>query len=294
MRKSPLEARLAPKAAMEDVGRMCVSLAGPMLVAVALGIIVLISSSMYVLVFPTLGYGAAHYAWFTCIVFSIVFNYTFTIRRGPGQTPNLDDAASAALRLYYPSSHAMANFCSTCNGIKPPSAHHCRVCGRCILRMDHHCVWLGTCIGLHNYKHFFRFLVFCSVGTLYVACVTFRPHTLRFRGVAELQMTYTTPTDFWIGITFIASVAVCAGVSFLLAFHAMLVCRGMTTIEWLDSSPARHGGRRSRSMRENFRTAFGATGALWFVAWAVPTDVSPMPRDVIAYYSSTAKTSLAV
>ena len=28
--------------------------------------------------------------------------------------------------------------CGKCNGIRPPRAHHCMVCGRCILKMDHH------------------------------------------------------------------------------------------------------------------------------------------------------------
>jgi ribosomal protein L40E len=32
-------------------------------------------------------------------------------------------------------------FCQKCQCYKPPRAHHCRVCGRCVLRMDHHCPW---------------------------------------------------------------------------------------------------------------------------------------------------------
>jgi len=28
--------------------------------------------------------------------------------------------------------------CGKCNGLRPPRAHHCMVCGRCILKMDHH------------------------------------------------------------------------------------------------------------------------------------------------------------
>lgn len=30
-------------------------------------------------------------------------------------------------------------WCSKCECIKPPRAHHCSICGRCIDRMDHHC-----------------------------------------------------------------------------------------------------------------------------------------------------------
>jgi hypothetical protein len=28
--------------------------------------------------------------------------------------------------------------CGKCDGVRPPRAHHCMVCGRCILKMDHH------------------------------------------------------------------------------------------------------------------------------------------------------------
>jgi len=40
--------------------------------------------------------------------------------------------------------------CEKCNAIKPPRAHHCKICDMCVLRMDHHCIWLGTCVGIKN------------------------------------------------------------------------------------------------------------------------------------------------
>ena len=31
------------------------------------------------------------------------------------------------------------SMCTKCNWFKPPRAHHCSECGRCIVKMDHHC-----------------------------------------------------------------------------------------------------------------------------------------------------------
>lgn len=39
--------------------------------------------------------------------------------------------------------HAM---CSHCECYKPPGAHHCRICNRCISHMDHHCPWMNNCV----------------------------------------------------------------------------------------------------------------------------------------------------
>lgn len=29
--------------------------------------------------------------------------------------------------------------CDKCDSFKPLRAHHCSVCGKCVLKMDHHC-----------------------------------------------------------------------------------------------------------------------------------------------------------
>ena len=71
--------------------------------------------------------------------------------------------------------------CSQCQTFKPPFSHHCRICNRCISRMDHHCPWMNNCVGAGNLKHFLLFLIYtwlcnvmalCLLGWNYFFCVT--------------------------------------------------------------------------------------------------------------------------
>lgn len=59
-------------------------------------------------------------------------------------------------------------FCKTCHVYKPPRSHHCRYCGRCVLKMDHHCPWINNCVGHDNYGHFVRFIIYADIAVAYV------------------------------------------------------------------------------------------------------------------------------
>jgi hypothetical protein len=65
--------------------------------------------------------------------------------------------------------HSKLSMCSQCQSFKPPHSHHCRICDRCISRMDHHCPWMNNCVGAGNMKHFLLFLIYtwsCAVYCL--------------------------------------------------------------------------------------------------------------------------------
>ncbi|KAG0442521.1 hypothetical protein HPB47_015675, partial [Ixodes persulcatus] len=68
--------------------------------------------------------------------------------------------------------NGMVRYCEKCHLIKPDRAHHCSVCGKCILKMDHHCPWVNNCVSFTNYKHFILFLAYSLIYCLFVAATT--------------------------------------------------------------------------------------------------------------------------
>ncbi len=61
----------------------------------------------------------------------------------------------------------MCHTCTKCDCVKPPRAHHCSFCGKCVLAMDHHCPWMKNCIGLYNMKAILLFNFYTMLTGLY-------------------------------------------------------------------------------------------------------------------------------
>eukprot|EP00127_Corallochytrium_limacisporum_P000382 Clim_evm77s11 gene=Clim_evmTU77s11 len=98
-----------------------------------------------------------HIAWLTFEAFMIQLTYYRSMAKGPGYMN----------KIWRPPKHneKQVTFCKICHVWKAPRVHHCRRCGRCVLRMDHHCVWINDCVGYRNYRPFIDFLLWVVVST---------------------------------------------------------------------------------------------------------------------------------
>lgn len=72
-------------------------------------------------------------------------------------------------------------YCDKCLVIKPDRAHHCSVCGQCVLKMDHHCPWVNNCVNFTNYKYFVLFLGYGLLYCIYVAATVLKYFILFWR-----------------------------------------------------------------------------------------------------------------
>lgn len=63
-------------------------------------------------------------------------------------------------------------FCRKCSAFKPVRAHHCSICGRCVIKMDHHCPWVNNCVGVGNHKLFLLFCFYVFVTCSYSLLLT--------------------------------------------------------------------------------------------------------------------------
>ena len=62
--------------------------------------------------------------------------------------------------------HLQHLVCGMCDSYKPPFAHHDRMSGRCISRMDHFCPWTNNAIGAKNQKSFILFIAYTDLASL--------------------------------------------------------------------------------------------------------------------------------
>lgn len=114
-------------------------------------------------------WGSINMAGFNVIIILMIISHLQAVLSDPGTVPlpktSLDFSdMHAGQKLSKDNGWTV---CMKCETYRPPRAHHCRICGRCIRRMDHHCPWINNCVGERNQKYFIQFLFYVGVSSLY-------------------------------------------------------------------------------------------------------------------------------
>ncbi|XP_014085561.1 palmitoyltransferase ZDHHC20-B isoform X1 [Bactrocera oleae] len=161
-------------------------------------------------------------------------------------------------------------FCEKCKIIKPDRAHHCSVCGACVLKMDHHCPWVNNCVNFTNYKYFVLFLGYALLYCLYVA-LTSLEYFIRFW---RLELSQQGDLNGGMGrfhIVFLFFVSIMFAISLvsLFGYHVYLTLMNRTTLEAFRAPIFRVGGPDKNGYNlgkyANFQEVFGDNWKLWFL-----------------------------
>lgn len=167
-------------------------------------------------------------------------------------------------------------FCQTCEthtqqrSWKPPRAHHCKVCNRCIFRMDHHCPWVNNCVGLSNQKLFILFLIYTcasSVTTLLLLLISVIAWFLTQSSFAEAE----TPPAFALicgGMLIVECIAALMFVSDFLTEQIESITTNSTLVETYQRT---RGAKMT--FQEHLNIIFGDNKWLWPIP--IPSHRTP-------------------
>eukprot|EP00164_Ancoracysta_twista_P002345 GFYU01003099.1.p1 GENE.GFYU01003099.1~~GFYU01003099.1.p1 ORF type:complete len:345 (-),score=53.47 GFYU01003099.1:187-1221(-) len=222
--------------------------------------------------------GVVNIAMAVVLTSSIFFNYFMCVLTPPGHVPDDLEMEGAQDEEAPARGQGFAKFCRKCDRPKPPRAHHCHVCRRCVLKMDHHCPWIGNCVGHYNYRYFVNFLGWLWAGCLYVCILSFRPFYYAF-----YRRTMTVGNKTAISFTFMLTASIFVALSALFGGHLYLTLTGQTTIEfYYNRFRKKEAAARGQyyenpydlGYKRNFEDVFGR-GSLWF-GWLMLSAAKPL------------------
>jgi len=239
------------------------------------------------------------------LLINVVFHYYMALTTPPGNPPD-DVLIPEAVSI-----------CKKCIAPKPPRAHHCSVCNKCVLKMDHHCPWLHNCVGHYNHRHFFMFCAFVWCGTIFVfffgILVAYDEwfgassieRDLEQKKWLELSQAHNNTllrrpwswANFRHGLIVfevLSAGGVFVAVGGLMAWHALLITRGETCVESYINDKEKKRLKAlglsfrspfDRGVRENWRVFLGfRSGHSWrHVLW--PSAHKPLGDGLVWEYA---------
>lgn len=165
--------------------------------------------------------------------------------------------------------------CYKCESIKPPHAHHCNSCGRCIALMDHHCPWINNCVGFYTQKLFLLFNIYCLIAICYALGILFT-HGVEY--IVESRMTETLVFDnkefFLCALCIFELIFFGLFIIVVVCDQVSIILNRLTTIDRVRLHDNRLLNFKKRGMK-NFKEVFGGSFSwTWFVPIAIKHDIS--------------------
>lgn len=226
------------------------------------------------------------------ICFNVAFNYLGCALKSPGvpsQVAHRLDLESGQDSVPQ-GAYDQYRYCVVCKTPKPPGAHHCSICRKCILDMDHHCPFIGNCVGRLNLRSFILFLTWTLIGTIYGMIVT---GALLLRSMGTMSLPKKTKGFSILGLLFSSIDAVpwwyfatmyvfvvCIGsflaVGALLQSQIAQVIRGQSYINILKGETAE---RKLSAHAQIKRLCGGRNMWLWLLPfWSIQSHCEPMTK----------------
>lgn len=158
--------------------------------------------------------------------------------------------------------------CSNCEIIRPPRAHHCIICGFCVMRFDHHCPWINNCVGKCNHRYFLQFLGYTS---LFCLISGFASLPWESAWEADRQVEHRLGggiTSLLLGLQFNQAMGIVLGVvvSCFFCYHAGMLSLGLTSLDcslWIATCCSHN--EFDHGCCNNFREVIGPSPAHWFL-----------------------------
>ncbi|XP_071512128.1 palmitoyltransferase ZDHHC7-like [Diadema antillarum] len=227
-------------------------------------------------------WGALHALIFNSIILLLIVSHLRAVLSDPGIVPlpstaiDFSDVRSgnAPKSRIDKLSGESWTVCQKCEAYRPPRAHHCRICRRCIRKMDHHCPWINNCVGEFNQKYFIQFLFYVGMAAVYSIFLLVISWTRECPSCSDMDEKNAR----------IAHSIVLVVISILFGlFVCAIGCDQITAIfedETLVEQIKNKGQHREvirRSKMDLLREVFGK-GPIWW--WMVPCRSTPYKRFI--------------
>merc|ERR1712048_1366704 len=115
------------------------------------------------------------YTIIVCVLFGMMFTSFFRVATtDPGKVPDwyINAESEDQIPVYVErKADGSRRYCHKSEMWKPDRTHYCRVCQRCVLKMDHHCPWINNCVGYRNYRNFCLFMLYLAACCLFLTFV---------------------------------------------------------------------------------------------------------------------------